>query len=102
MLARAFLETTHAYHLQVPGARRACDLAGPGANIVNDGPLKPGHHEVGTLLKHPGTTSAKRKLQSKSQTWISGQSGWTRSALLLSKCVEVQVQKLAVSLCSCE
>ena len=95
MLACAVTETTLAYHLQVPGARRACDLAGPSANIVNDGPLKPGHHEMGTLLVH----LVQRVPAQASKHVTSGQSSWTHSALLLSNCLEVKVQKLAVSLC---
>lgn len=40
------------YHLQVSGARGACNLARPGSDIVDDGPLKPGDHEMSAFFKH--------------------------------------------------
>lgn len=39
-------------HLQVLAARRALDETGPGSHIVDDGALKPWHHEVGALGVH--------------------------------------------------
>jgi hypothetical protein len=44
--------TMLSYHLQVPAAALALDEAGPSTHIVDDGTLKPRHHQVGAFSIH--------------------------------------------------